>query len=139
MKQSQRLILTWLLENNALFSIVEKYISPADFTEAIYKKAAEILFGQLKEGNVNPGKIVSMFELEEEQREIAAIFNDGIHEVETKQEMQKAIKETIIRVKQNSIEARSKALDYADMKGLAELVLEKKQLQALEQLQIHFE
>ena len=137
--QSQRLILTWLLENHALFSTVEKYIYPSDFTEGLYEKAAEILYQQLKEGNVNPGKIVSMFETEEDQREIAAVFNAGIHEVETKQEMQKAIKETILKVKQNSIATRSKQLDPTDMKGLLALVEEKKQLQILEKIQIQFE
>lgn len=136
MKQSQKLILTWLLENHALFLTIEKYIQPSDFTEPLYEKAAEILYQQLRADDLNPGKIVSMFETEEEQREIASIFNARIHEMESTLDMQKAIKETIIRVKQNSIAKRSKELDPTDFKGILNLVNEKKDL---EKIQINIE
>ena len=136
MKQSQKLLLTWLIEDKSLFEIVRKYISPEDFTESIYKKAAEILFAQFMEGNVNPGQIVSMFPNEEEQREIAELFNAKIHEIETRQDWEKALKETIVRVKQNSIAARSSGLDPTDMAGLKKLVADKKQLESLEKLHI---
>lgn len=76
MKQSQKLLLTWLIEHAGLFPKIEKYITPEDFTEEIYRKVAEILFLQFKEtGNVNPAQIISMFQNEEEQREIAGLFN----------------------------------------------------------------
>lgn len=136
MKQSQKLLLTWLLEDKSLFEVIRKYISPEDFTETIYKKAAEILFAQFMEGNVNPGRIVSMFQDEDEQREIAALFNARIHEIETKQEREKALKETIVRVKQNSIAVRLEHLEPTDMEGLQKLVADKKQLEALEKLHI---
>ncbi|MEE1248153.1 MAG: DNA primase [Lachnospiraceae bacterium] len=136
MQQSQKLLLTWLIEDKSLFEIIRKYISPEDFTESIYKKAAEILFAQFMEGNVNPGQIVSMFQSEEEQREIAELFNAKIHEIETKQDREKALKETIVRVKQNSIAVRSGGLDPTDMEGLQKLVRDKKQLENLEKLHI---
>lgn len=97
MKQSQKLLLTWLIEDTGLFDIVKQYTTPEDFTEEIYKKAAEILYAQFAEGALNPGKIVSMFQNEEEQREIAALFNARIHEIDGKQEREKALKETILR------------------------------------------
>lgn len=107
MKQSQKLLLTWLIEDTGLFDIVKQYITPEDFTEEIYKKAAEILYAQFAEGALNPGKIVSMFQNEEEQREIAALFNARIHEIDGKQEREKALKETILRVKENSYNYRA--------------------------------
>ena len=131
MKQSQRLLLTWLIENTELFSEVEKYIGPEDFTEDMYKKTAEILFEQYhRDGRVNPAQIVSLFE-EEEQREIAALFNARIEDVETKADREKALKETILRIKQNSIAHRSKNLEPTDMAGLQKLVADKKQLESL--------
>ena len=76
MIQSQKLLLTWLIEHTGLFPKIEKYISPEDFTEEIYHKAAEILYEQYRNtGTVNPAKIVSMFQNEEEQREIAGLFS----------------------------------------------------------------
>lgn len=137
MKQSQKLLLTWLIENTALFARVGKYITPDDFTEDIYHKVAELLFAQYEEsGTVNPARIVSMFENEEEQREIAGLFNARIHKVETKDDMEKALKETIVRVKKNSIEHRSKALAPTDMEGLMKIVQDKKALEQLEKTHI---
>ena len=85
MKQSQKLLLTWLIENTGLYHKIKKYIAPKDFTEEIYHKVAEVLFQQFEEsGEANPAKIVSMFPDEEAQKEIAALFNARIHEVESK-------------------------------------------------------
>lgn len=137
MKQSQKLLLTWLIEDTSLFEKVGKYITPEDFTEEIFHKAAEMLFAQFNEsGTVNPARIVSMFENEEEQREIAGLFNARIHEVETKDDMAKALKETIVRVKRNSIDHRSKALAPTDMEGLMKIVQDKKALEQLEKAHI---
>ena len=135
MKQSQKLLLTWLIEYPVLFTKIGKYISPEDFTEEIYHKVAELLFAQYKEsGAVNPAQIVSMFADEEEQREIAGLFNARIHRVETKDDMDKALKETIVRVKKNSIDHRTLAPD--DLQGLMKIVEDKKMLEALEKTHI---
>lgn len=137
MKQSQKLLLTWLIENTGLFQKINKYITPEDFTEEIYHKVAEILFRQFKEtGTVNPAQIISMFPEEEEQKEIAGLFNARIHQVETKEEKEKALKETIIRIKQNSINYRSEHLAPTDMQGLMKLVTDKKDLEELEKVHI---
>lgn len=137
MKQSQKLLLTWLIEDAGLFHKIRQYITPDDFTEEIYCKAAQILFAQFEEaGAANPAKIVSMFQSEEEQREIAEIFNATIREVRTKEDREKALKETIVRVKENSISHRSRNMDPTDMEGLMKLVEAKRALEALEKLHI---
>lgn len=144
MKQSQKLLLTWLIEHAGLFSKIEKYITPEDFTEEIYRKVAEILFLQFKEtGTVNPAQIVSMFQNEEEQREIAGLFNarlqaGGIEEEETldKASFEKALKETILRVKQNSMEYHVKNAAPDDMGALQKMITDKKALEELEKVHI---
>ena len=137
MKQSQKLLLTWLIENTGLFQKINKYITPEDFTEEIYHKVAEILFKQFQEtGTVNPAQIISMFPEEEEQKEIAGLFNARIHQVETKEDKEKALKETIVRIKQNSINYRSEHLAPTDMQGLMKLVTDKKDLEELEKVHI---
>lgn len=137
MKQSQKLLLTWLIENTGLFQKINKYITPEDFTEEIYHKVAELLFAQYGEsGTVNPAKIISMFENEEEQREIAGLFNATIPATTTKGDREKALKETIVRIKENSINYRSKALAPTDMEGLMKLVQDKKALEQLEKMHI---
>ena len=137
MKQSQKLLLTWLIEDTRLFGTVRDFITPEDFTEPLYRKVATTLFEQYAATkSVNPAQIISMFEDEEEQKEVAGLFNQTIHEVETKLEMEKAVKETIIRVKKNSIDYHSKQLDPTDMNGLMKVVSDKKALEQLEKLHI---
>ena len=85
---------------------------------------------------MNPAKIISMFTDEEQQREIASLFHTRIGEIETKQEREKALKETIVRIKQNSIAYRSKHLEPADMEGLQKLVKDKQQLQEIQKMHI---
>lgn len=137
MKQSQKLLLTWLIENTALFNKIKKYISPEDFTEEIYHQVASVLFEQYEStGTVNPAQIISMFQNEEEQREIAGLFNATIHSVETKEDKEKALKDTIVRIKQNSIRYQSEHLEPTDMAGLQKLITDKKAMEELEKLHI---
>ena len=134
---SQKLLLTWLIEDTRLFGQVSALISPEDFTEDLYHKVATVLFEQFKtDGTVNPAKIISMFEDEEEQKEVAGLFNARIHEVETQSEMEKALKETIIRVKQNSIEFREAHANPTDINAMMQFIKERKELQQLEKLHI---
>lgn len=136
MKQSQRLLLTWLIEYEGLFSQIDGLIKPEDFTEELYKKAAGVLYEQYHNtGKVNPAQIVNLFE-EEEGREIAALFNARIEDMETKADRIKAIKETILRIKRNSIEHRSRTLEPTDMAGLQQIVEDKKQLESLKTVHI---
>ena len=137
MKQSQRLLLTWLIEHDGLYQKIKKYITPEDFTEDLYHRVAEMLFTQFEEnGKANPAQIINCFTEEEEQKEIAGLFNATIHKVETKEEMEKALKETIVRVKKNSMEYRSAHLPPTDMAGLMKIVQDKKDLEELEKLHI---
>ena len=137
MKQSQKLLLTWLIEDPRLFGKVEKLITADDFTEELYHRVAQELFAQYdRDKNVNPAQIISLFQEEEEQKEVAGLFNARIHEVETKNDMEKALKETIIRIKQNSIDYRTKHADPTDLNALMKVVEDKRSLEKLERLHI---
>ncbi len=139
MRQSQKLLLTWMIEDERISGIIREYISPEDFTEEVFRKTVQILYEQRQEGEMNPAQIVSMFADEGEQREIAELFHARIGEIETRAEKEKAVKETILRVKQGSIKYRSKHLDPTDMQGLQRLVADKRSLEKLEKLHISIE
>ncbi|HAX12113.1 DNA primase [Roseburia sp. CLA-AA-H204] len=136
MKQSQKLLLTWLIEYDNLYDKIKDIITPEDFTEDIFRKAAELLYEQKKSGTVNPAQIISLFAEEEEQREVAELFHARIHEVDSAAERDKALKETILRVKDNSISYRSAHLEPTDMQGLQQLVADKRTLQNMEKMHI---
>lgn len=138
MDKSQRLLLTWLIEDQRLFDVVRPYISPEDFTDAVCQRAARLLFQQYEEGDVSPARILRAFP-EEEQREAASLFHARLDEIETRQEREKALKETILRVKNNSIADRSKRMDPADVEGFQKLMQDKLLLQEIQRLHISME
>ena len=134
--KSQKILLTWLIENEALFAQIKKYIVPEDFTKELYRTVAELLYEQYEAGEVNPAKVMNHFTDEEEHREVAELFHTKIRELTTKEEQEKALKETIIRVKYNSIEFATKMLNPTDIVGLQRLMEAKKSLQDLQRMHI---
>ena len=133
---SQKVLLTWLIEDENIFSQICKYISPEDFTGDIYRTVASILYEQYEKQQVNPAQIMNHFTDEEEHREVASLFHTKIKELTTLGEQEKALKETIIRVKNHSIEEAARNLAPTDIAGLQRLMEAKRQLQDLEKLHI---
>ena len=75
MKQSQRLLLTWLIEDTRLFELIEEYLGAEDFTEDIYQKTAQILFEQYhRDGKVNPAQIINLFRHLQEEHGFSFLF-----------------------------------------------------------------
>ena len=131
MSKSQKLMLTWLIEEPELFETIEAYLTPEDFTEELFRQIAEIVFEQHRQGALNPPGIIDMFSDKEQQKEVAALFHASLKEVTTPAEKEKAFWETIIRLKENSINYRSKHLQPSDLAGLQTLVADKRRMQEL--------
>ena len=134
--QSQKILLTWLIENEKVFAQIKKYITPEDFTKELYRTVAELLYEQYESGQLNPAKVMNHFTDEEEHREVASLFHTKIQQLHTKEEQQKALKETIIRVKNHSVDNATKMLDPTDIMGLQRLMEAKRSLQDLQKLHI---
>lgn len=134
--KSQKILLTWLIEDEGIFNQIRRYITPDDFTGELYKKVAALLYEQYEEKDVNPARIMNYFTDEEEHREVASLFHTKIRELTTISEQEKALKETIIRVKGHSIDTAAKNLAPTDIAGLQRLMEAKRELQDLEKLHI---
>lgn len=133
---SQKILLTWMIEDRQVFHQISSYIIPEDFTGEIYRKVAELLYQQYEEGEANPARILDHFTEEEEHREAASLFHTRIRELTTPEEREKALKETVVRVKAHSIGEAAARLDPTDIRGLQRLMEAKRQLQDLEKLHI---
>ena len=134
--QSQKILLTWLIENEKIFGQIRKYITPNDFTKELYRTVAELLYEQYEAGILNPAKVMNHFTDEEEHREVASLFHTRIEKLSTREEQEKALKETLIRVKSHSIDYRTQQLDPTDISGLQGLMEAKRALQDLQSLHI---
>ncbi len=104
-RQSQRLLLTWLIEDPRLFERIEDIITADDFVEPLYHQVAQMVFQGHEENTLNPAAILSHFINDEEQyREVAALFNAGLKGTLSSEERQKAFSETVMKVKKNSLD-----------------------------------
>lgn len=135
-QKSQKVLLTWMIEDEAVFRQIEQYIAPADFSEGLYRTVAELLYEQYASEDVNPAKIMNHFTDEEEHREVASLFHTKIRELSTEREQEKALKETVIRVKNHSIDEAARRLEPTDMKGFQQLMDAKRELKDLQKLHI---
>ncbi len=128
--QAQRLLLTWLCEEPSVYNKISDIIEPRDFTEDLYRQVAEMLFAQLEVGKRNPGEILNHFiNDEEEYREVAAIFNTKLKEGMTKEEKNRAFRETVLRVKKNGLDYASKNVE--DIAQLQAIISAQKALKTL--------
>ncbi len=137
-RRTQRLLLTWLVEEPQVYSSVSRFLSPEDFTEELYRKVASKLFEGLEKGEVNAAAVISMFPEEEEQREVASLFNTKLIEPETRQEKEKAFHDILVRVKKISYEYNTSHLG-GDMEALNRVIAGKKALEELSKTHISIE
>ncbi|SET96848.1 DNA primase, catalytic core [[Clostridium] aminophilum] len=123
LRQSERLLLTWLIEKPALFEKLSGIIGPEDFVEPLYRRAAEDVFREHEntpDGSVNPAKILNHFiDDAGSQEEVAKLFNCDIAESLENEAQKKAFSETVLRIKKNSIEHQlASCTDIAKMQEL---------------------
>ncbi len=128
--KSQKLMLTWLIEDPSLFEKIKGILGPEDFTQGIYKEVAQLVFDQYyKEGSVNPAQIINRFESKEEQSEVAALFSAGIRGEMDEAGRQKALTDTVMKLKENSLDLQSqKAIEINDTALLMKIIAEKTEL-----------
>ena len=129
--KSQKLLITWMCSGEKIFRSIAKYVEPEEFTDPLCRKVAELLTEQLKEGHLNPPSLFQYFTEEEEQQKVAAMCNDTIPDLSGREAEEKALQETIRRVKQNSIAWQTEHLDPGDMDALQKLIRRRRDIEKL--------
>ena len=129
-RRSQRLLLTWLIENPALFDKIKGIITADDFVEDLYHQVAVMVFEGHEAGNVNPAGILSRFINDEDQyKEVAALFNASLKESLNNEEQKKAFSETVIKVRKHSLDEASR--NASDIETLQKIIQAQSALKTL--------
>ena len=136
-KKAQRLLITWIADEPALYDKIKKYISAKDFTDPLYSQVAERLFADLETGSYHPAAIIDMFTDEEQQRQAAALFHTQLPQFE-EMNREKAFHDIVYSVKKDSYEYYSSRLG-ADVKALNKVIEGKKALEELGKTRISLE
>lgn len=129
-KASQKILLTWLLEDVSLFDKVRKVLNLEDFREEPFHTVAAMVFQQYDaEGRVEPAKIINHFQSKEEQSLVASMFNKSLGQEYSRMEMERALNETVYRIKKESLDY--KMSHCVDMQEIQSLIKEQAELQKL--------
>ena len=128
-KQAQKILLTWMIEDERIYFKIKNYISEKDFIDPLYNTVAKMLFEQFEEKNVNPARILNKFTEEDEHRQAAELFNTSLREEMSEQEREKTLNDTVCKVKKNSLDYAAK--NTSDLKELQNILEEQKNLQKI--------
>jgi len=128
--RSQRLLIAWMSSDEKLFANIIRYVEPEEFTDPICRKTAELLMEQWKGGRLNPASLFQYFTDGEEQKKVSAMFSDTIPTLSGREE-EKALQETILRVKQNSIAWQTEHMEPGDMERLQKIVQKRREIEKL--------
>ena len=125
-RQAEKILLTWMTDDLDIFERVKQYISPQDFIDPLMKDVAVKLYEQYDKGSVNPAAIINTYSTEEEHNEVASIFSRELNEGLSRQERQKALNDTVIKIKRNSIE--DELSRTTDARRMQELIMSQMKL-----------
>ncbi len=123
--KSQRLLLTWLVNDTRLFSRLEGIISEEDFIDEDYKAVATILFEQYRNtGKVEPAAIVNMSDDIDKQHLIAKILQTELPFEMSEEDRERAVNDVVKRTKLEKIEY-DLSKSATDPVKLQQLIMEK--------------
>lgn len=127
---AQKFFLTWLIEEPSIYDKTKDYINEDDFVEPLYHHVAALVFEELRAtGQVMPARILNQFEDVEEQKTAASLFNTRLKTDDDPAVREKALNETVKRIKKNSLELKSRSV--REISDLQKIIKEKAQLQKL--------
>ena len=103
-RQAEKILLTWMIDDGEIFKKVKEYIEPSDFIDPLLRDVADKLYSQFDEGYVNPASIINTYATDEEHNEVAALFSADLNDDLNKNDRENALNDTVIKVKSNSLE-----------------------------------
>ncbi len=127
---SQKLLLTWLVNDTGLLKKIRPWLGPEDFVHPVYQSVCRAVYESIEStGQIIPGQIINLFQEKEEQKLVAGIFNSHIAGIEDKNSREKALTETVVRIKRHHLDEMSRKIQ--DLSELQKIIKLKSDLQNL--------
>lgn len=119
-RQAEKILLTWMIEDGDIYDKVSEYIQPDDFIDPLFKDVASKVYEQYETGSVNPAAIIGSYSDGDMHSEIAAMFSAKLSESLSKSEREKTLNDTVLRVKKSSLDYK---LEHAaDAKTMQDII-----------------
>ena len=130
-QKAQRMLLAWLAAYPGVFAQIRDILTPSDFTEAGYQKAARLIFDRLEKGEeIHPSELMNHFiNDDQEYTMISEIFHTGLEDSAAKEEREKIFSDLIRKVKSDSL--RMAGREVSDLAAFQEIVKMQERLRNL--------
>lgn len=148
--RNEGLLLTWISDDPDVYLQIRDYISADDFSEGLVREAAQEYLKMLDEHygdelkveaegtkapTFTPAIVIGSFEDEDEQKDIADIFNTRIPGLTTQAEKEKAFKDVLLSIKRESMDRLKKTKGAGALKDVVKI---KKQMEEIQRRHITF-
>ena len=119
-RQAEKILLTWMIEDGDIYDKVREYIQPKDFIDPLFKDVAAKIYEQYESGSINPAAIIGSYSDGEMHSEIAAMFSAELSDSLSRSEREKTLNDTVLRVKKSSLDYK---LEHAtDAKTMQDII-----------------
>lgn len=131
--KSERVMITWLINDNSLIPAVREYLEPSDFEDTVYGDVVKSIYEQFdSNGRVEPAVIINHYQSKEEHEKVSSIMQQDFGVDVDAAEKPQAITDLVRRVKRKSVQ-RSIENAGSDLELIKKLMSQKK---AIEKIQI---
>lgn len=130
--KAERLLITWLINETALFDKLKGKLSAGDFLEPVYHDIVTELFAQYeKEGKVTPAAIISHYQSKEEHEKVSGIMQQSFDMEIAQSEKSKVITDLVRSIRHRSIQHQLEDAK-GDLAKTGQLMIEKAQIDKLQ-------
>lgn len=123
--KAERLLITWMINDNSLFDVLKEHISPEDFFEPVYNNIVSELFTQYeKNGEIMPATIMNKYQSKEEHEKVSAIMQQDFDMQIEDEEKSKVITDLVRGIRMRSIQHQMEDAK-GDLARTGQLMMEK--------------
>lgn len=129
--KTERLLISWMINENSLFDTLKDVISPKDFFEPVYHDIVEKLFEQYeRDGKVTPASIMNHYQSSEEHQKVSFIMQQDFDMEISPGEKSKVVTDLVKSIKRKSLEYQLEAAK-GDLVKTGQLMVEKVQIEKI--------
>lgn len=127
--KTERLLITWMINENSLFDKLRGILSAEDFLEPVYHEIVKELYEQYdKSQTVTPAAIINHYQSKEEHEQASKIMQQDFDMKIPSDEKSQVVTELVRSIKKRSIDYRLGKLDPTQVEAFKQLIDEKKSL-----------
>ena len=136
--ESERMLLSIIAENKAVFKAVRPYLDIEDFSPGLHRELAGQIFDSMDQGRKpDVAAVMDRYPSADDQKEIASVFHSE-EKNNVRSNLSRSVRETLIRVKNASFERKNNAMDKTSAGSFEEIKKQKKIMGQLLKLKFDF-